>query len=212
MRTTQRSHSLTPKPTASASDARRVGAPDQPRQREAEAGKDREHGRQAEHAERQRPGELVGVDEKRRRRATTGRRRNSRSPTTSRRRTPPSATPSAWPPPSARSTAPSISHTASVIGAISAGAKSTGGMASAPAAPAAKAMPRRRQPQARITVWASPPGAAKRGRAASTKRGVFAHLSPGAAPDSGGVGSVRRARARPRCAGAARRAAGPSAA
>ena len=70
-------------------------------------------------------------------------------------------------------------------------------MASAPAAPPTKAMPRRRQPQARITDCASPPGAAKRGRRRIDERGVFAHLSPGAAPDSGGrVGLGERARGR----------------
>ena len=63
---TQRSHSLAPSPIGQRQNARRVGTPDQARQRKAERGKERQRRRQAEDAERQRPSERVGVDEKRR--------------------------------------------------------------------------------------------------------------------------------------------------
>ena len=52
---------------------------------------------------------------------------------------------------------PSISQTAAIIGANIAGRKSNGGKARAPIAPAPKAIARRRQSQARMTLWASAP-------------------------------------------------------
>ena len=73
-----------PSPTASASDARRVGRPDQAREREAERRKER----QTRPAGRRRRAAAPRRTGRRRRetprRATTARRRNSRSPTTSR--------------------------------------------------------------------------------------------------------------------------------
>jgi len=48
-----------------------------------------------------------------------------------------------------------MSHTAVIIGASMAGSTSNGGNAKAPTAPAANAMARRRQSQARMTLWAS---------------------------------------------------------
>src|ERR1700730_5366243 len=51
---------------------------------------------------------------------------------------------------------PSMSQTATVIGMIKTGEKLKGAMASAPVAPAAKAMKRRRQPEARIIAVAIP--------------------------------------------------------
>ena len=55
------------------------------------------------------------------------------------------------------SAAPSISQTAATIGTKRAGAKPTGGMASAPTAPAPSAISLRRQPQARMTPRAKAP-------------------------------------------------------
>jgi len=50
---------------------------------------------------------------------------------------------------------PSMSQTAIIIGARTAGSTPNGGRASAPTAPAPNAINRRRQSQARMTLWAS---------------------------------------------------------
>ena len=59
-----RSHSLTVSAGRKGEDAGGVAGPEQPRQGEAEGREKRQQSRQAENAERERPGELIGLDQK----------------------------------------------------------------------------------------------------------------------------------------------------
>ena len=171
--------------------ARRVGAPDQPRQREAEARKDRQRGRQAEHAERQRPGELVGVDEKRRPEPPQAGDEIAEAPPPAGAERRPQRRPERTAALGAVDRAVDQPHRQrhrhdqrrrEVEGRHGERAHGAAGESDAAAPPAPGEYHRLREPAGRRE--------ARPGRV--DERGVFAHLSPGAAPDSGG-GAVRRA-------------------
>ena len=121
------------------------GAQRSAREGEAEGREKAEQRRQAEHAERQRPGELVGLDQEGRAEPPQPGDEDSRSPSTSRRRPPPGGRARrAEPLPGRAVEQPDGRRRAT---ATRAGRNPKGGMASAPTAPAPAAISQRRQPR-----------------------------------------------------------------
>ena len=153
-----------PEPEREGENAQRSRRPQEARKRKSRGRKDSERRRQRHDRKRQRPGEFVGLDQKR-------------------RADPPEAgekIAEAHPPagaecglsdaisdrPGPRSCAPSISQTAMVNGTAISANSDKGGSANAPTAPETKAMARLRQPQDRMIPSMSEARPLARGRMA----------------------------------------------